>query len=216
MGYMALSDFRSSVQSALGNRSLANASLDQYINFGYLDIAGAITFQVLNSEYSLTTLAANFSVDAPSNIFSVLHIRNVSNRKLLTWMPLPDLFRKIPLTPPGEVVGWNHYGSKIYLFPTADAVYTLNAFVRRSPDRLTDAADVSVLPDEFDTPILMMANYYGFLLNAEEERASYWLGLAINNLQAKLVESDVDPHALEAIEGFKQRLVLLQNSQGAA
>lgn len=209
MGYMTLADFRTDVQSTLGSRGLANATLDRYINFGYLDVTGAMNFEILNSENSLSTTINQQYVDAPSNLISIKMIRNVNSGKPLIWIPLEELFRR-PSVPTAQMDSWHLFGSRVYLRPTPNAVYSLNAFCKKSPTRLTAVGDVSVLPHEFDTAILMLANYYGFLLTNQESRAAYWLGLAINNLQSKIVPSDVDVHDTGYIETLKQRLSILQ------
>ena len=42
MGLMTLADFQTDLQSALGDKGLANAKLNRWINAGYYDLAGAV------------------------------------------------------------------------------------------------------------------------------------------------------------------------------
>lgn len=215
MGYITLADYRTEIQVNLGSRALANSSLDRYINFGYLDVCSAINADLLDSESSLSTSSGSAYVSIPANTLVVKYMRNVSADALMSWTPFADIHGR-KSTPLGAPSRWNVYGGRVYLRPIPDNVYSLIAFLRKSPTRLMGGTDASILGDEFDTCIMFLANYHGFLLNGEEERAAYWLSLAINNLQTKIVRDDIDPHGGGGLEALKQRLSIIQSSQQGA
>lgn len=213
MGYILLSAYRTDVQEALGNKAIPDATLDRYINLGYFDVVGSVNAEILNSESAIPTVVGQEYIPAPTNVKTIHHIRY--SDRTLAWTPWARLFRE-PMTPTGVPTRWYHFGNRIYLRPVPAGIYSLVTFIQKSAAKLTNVGDVSILPDEFDGPILSLAISWGFLFQNEERRAAYWMQLAIESLKAKIVPQDIDGNDLApgtpGYETLKNRLKLMQNA----
>jgi hypothetical protein len=187
MGFMTLDDFRTDLQSALGDRGLGNPKLDRWVNFAYLDLAGAISFESLEDDITRSTVAANRAVAAPGNTLAIKVVRDTTNDRLLSWIPKPEYFRR-SASASGQPTHWTRHGEEILLHPIPDDVFSLDIFYQTMPDRLTSPADTTILPDTWDVAIHLLSVYHGLQATGEEQRASAWWARAVNYIQTRLSE----------------------------
>jgi len=83
MGILTLANYRTEVQSALGDRGIGNTRLDQWINFGYLDLAGSVDFAVLDSNSSVNTINATQTIAVASDAAVIKFIKDTTSDNLL-------------------------------------------------------------------------------------------------------------------------------------
>ncbi len=210
MGVMTLTNFRDDTQSALGDRGLANASLDRWINLGYLDIAGAVDFDILQEEDTTqSTVAGTVSVNVPTGAHKVKYVRSTTGDNLLEWVPVTELYRRSQSA--GTPTVWAQRKNLILFNPIPSTVLALRIGYRKSPTALSATGDVTVLPDYWDAPIFLLAVHYGLLSRGEDQRAMVWLQRAAAYIQSRITERD-----LMEDRGLNWTLPLIQNQLVAA
>lgn len=187
MGYMTLSDFRTEVQSALGDRGFVDTRLDRWINFAYLDLCAALPHPELTEEDTTQSTAnAVNSVNVPTGAMVVLIVRNTTDDSKMEWVPLNEYWRYSQTA--GVASKWTRQKAKILLNPVPNSVKSLRIIYLKTPARLTAAGDVSTLVDTWDSAIFMLAVHFGLLAIGEENRAMAWLQRAVNYIQSRLIE----------------------------
>lgn len=192
MGYMTLTDFRTDVQSALGNRGIGNGQLDRWTNFGYLDLCGAVQHPELTEEDTSQSTAngTNF-VNVPTGALVVTLVRNTTDDSKLDWIPLTEYWRRAQSA--GIAVAWTRQKSKILLNPVPNSIKALQILYIDTPTRLSAVSDTSVLTDTWDSAIFMLAVHHGLLALGEEGRAMVWFQRAVNYIQSRMVEGGLVP-----------------------
>lgn len=190
MGYMALSDFRTEVQSALGNRDFSDARLDRWINFGYLDLVGAIDFEELISTTPLNTQIGLTSYTIPVDDVRLIQlIQDNTNQNLLQFINKAEFYR-LDLVTQGTPIKWTRVGDLISLNPTPSAIVQLTIVYARDADRLINVGDVTVLPDTWDAAVVLLATYHGLLAIGQEQRATQWFARAVNYIQSRVTQEE--------------------------
>jgi hypothetical protein len=187
MGFMTLADFRTDLQSALGDRGFENPRLDRWVNFGYLDLAGAIGFESLERDVERATVIGNRSVAVPDNIMAVKVIRDKTNDRIVSWVPKTEYFRRSSASA-GQPTHWTRHGEEILLHPVPDGVFAIDIFYHAMPDRLTGVGDTTALPDTWDVAIHLLSVYHALQAVGEEQRASSWWARAVSFIQTRLSE----------------------------
>ena len=218
MGYMTLDDFRTDLQSALGDRGFENPRLDRWINHGYLDLAGSVDFEVLNTDASIDTVAATQTIDTPSGAMIVQLVRDQDNDNLLGWVPKVEFFRR-SASVSGKPTHWTRHGDLIYLYPIPDDAYEMWVPYKAAPELLAATLDVSVLPDIWDLAIFYLSAHHALVALGDEQRAASWFSRAVLYIQSRMTETDL--HATAAglgaslpgggMEALRQRLQAFQS-----
>jgi len=219
MGVMTLADFRTDLQSALGERGFASARLDRWINFGYVDLTGAVAFEVLANDEGIATVDSQNYITAPTNTLVITNVRDSTNDILLGWIPKSEYLRR-PQTGTGEPTHWTRHAGKILLHPVPDGAYTLDVYTIEPPAVMSIGTAVSVLPDTWDPAIFQLAVHHALLALGDEQRSAAWLSRAITYIGSRLTEADFAQGArgLEASipQGMEALGARLQDMQGAS
>jgi len=171
MGLLTLADFRIELQSALGDRGIDNTRLDQWINFGYLDLVGSVDFATLDSNSSVNTVNATQTVAVASNAAIIKFIKDTTSDNLLAWLPTIELFRR-NITPTAQPTHWTREGDLIYLHPVPNGVFALSQFIKTPPTVLSAAGDLTVFIATWDDAVFTLAVHHALLALNEEQRAT--------------------------------------------
>lgn len=191
MGAMTLANFQAEIQSCVGDRGSDTTRLTRWLNFGYLDVAGAIDFEEFNFiDTSQSTVIGTQSVNIPAGSMVVQFVRNTTGNSLLAWLPRVE-FQRRPITPTGTPTHWTTQGTKILLNPTPSAIVTLAIGYKKPPTLLAVDADATSLPDVWDPAIYMMAVHHALLALGEEQRASAWFNRAAGYIQSRMTQQDL-------------------------
>jgi hypothetical protein len=196
MGLITLTDLRTDLQTVLGNKGIAEAALDRYINFGYYDLAGAIEFEALTVQTALSTTASQAYINnatTPSTALVVLMLRDSTNDSLLGWVPRNEYFRRKQASTGVPQVWTRHPNSgvpSLFLHPVPNGVFSVEVTTIEPPTALSNGTDVSVLPTIYDPALFQLAVHHGLLAQNEEQRAMAWLGRAIAYLESRITETD--------------------------
>lgn len=194
MGFMQLSDFETDLQSALGQNVGANSRLDRWINFGYLDLATAEDFEILDAvdTSQSTTNGVNF-VNVPTNTMIVKIIRDTTHDNKLQWVNKDEYWRQ-PQSQTGNPIRWTRDAGKLLLHPVPNGAFQLQITYKKPPTLLASSSDKTVLPDAWDPAVFYLAVHHAFMALGQEGRAMAWLQRAASYMQSRL--SEVKLHAV--------------------
>lgn len=187
MGFMTLADFRTDLQSSMGDRNIDSDRLDRWVNFGYIDISGAIEFEALEATTSRTTVATDSDVLVPDDLMIVKAVRDNTNDRLLGWIHKNEYFRRSAAVG-GKPTHWTRHGNSILLHPVPAGAYQLDIIYQTFPSLLLGDADTTILPNMWDIAIHQLSVYHGLQSVGEEQRASLWYNRAVNYIQSRMTE----------------------------
>lgn len=86
------------------------------------------------------------------------------------YLPFRDFNTRYPapaLSASGQPRVWTTYGDKLYFGQPTNGVYTLSLFYIKTPDELTDDAQIPEIPEEFSEALILGA-YYRVLQRNED------------------------------------------------
>lgn len=188
MGTMSLFDFRGDVQAALGERGFSDARLNRWINFGYLDLTGAVQFEELNKFSILATVIGQREYATPARVRLLQSVAR-DGGDLLDFVDRTEFFRLVLAN--GTAVRWTRIGTQILLHPTPDSVENLTQLFTEFPALLAADADVTVIPTTWDAAVFLLAVHHGFLAIGEDDRALAWLSRAVQYIRARVTDDEL-------------------------
>lgn len=185
MGRLTLEEFRARMNKVL-EESEVNDRLDDWINDGYFDIAGARRHDNLE-EVSTTTLAeGEFYISLPDDLIFVKGLWNITEdqwEQILQVEP-EDLFSRDE-SEEGAPEVWGGETNHLRLHPQADEEYTLRLYYYKEPEPLSSPSDKSVLPTQWDRAIHMLAVRHALLDKGAIEASDRWLNQAVRYVQGR-------------------------------
>ena len=181
--------FQSDLEFSLGRPSGdLGTYVDNWINTAYMTIATKqrhthsktrkqyeIYFPQLETIGSVNTVDGTATVAVPADC---LYIRTVhdstSDVKLTSMDTWEDYVAKTGRADTDQEAApteWVRHASTVYLYPTPDAVYAMKIWYRKRPAALTAAGDQTVLGEEWDEPIQLLATAQSFMRMREFDNA---------------------------------------------
>lgn len=188
-----LDNFRDDVQSAIGERGIANAKLNRFINDAYLDVCKGVDFEDLEkSDTSQTTVDGTEDYDVPTGSLVVKGVIDTTNDNLLEFITKYEFYRRrsTDASDEGEPTEWTRHIDKIKLHPVPDDAYALEILYKVVPTLLSADADTLAIPEVWDPVVLMLAIHYSFLSLGEEDRAMVYFQRAVAYIQSCITEAD--------------------------
>lgn len=216
MGLRTLAQFRDSLEFNLGNRGLGKDQLNLWINDGLLDITSSVDFRALEDKIELTFNGSS-SAPIPDNVVNVRFVQDISSHRLLTPLPEVEMLRR-PLGVPSH---WSRFGNTIrvnsVIFDSENP--QLHAYVRIEHPLLEGDTDTTVLPQMWDIAVAYLATHHGFLSLGEGELSVVWLSRAINYIQTRMTDEDLESSlsgtAMVNASGMRALMARLQNLQNS-
>ena len=220
MGLMTLANFRTDVQSALGDKGIGNSRLDRWINFGYHDLGGSVDFEILEKDTTTATVSGTQTIAVPTDTEIIRLIKDTTNDTLLGWLQKAEMFRRA-ITPTATPTHWSRHGGLIYLHPVPNAIINMFIVHKEAPVILSSSGAKTVLADIWDPAVFLLAVHHGLLALGEEQRSASWLGRAISYIQSKVTEQDIqavtpglDPSLPIGLSALQNRLTEAQRQGG--
>lgn len=176
MGQTTLSEFRTRLQTTLGNRGLTNAELDIWINAGYFEVIGAVKFDDMKLDLLLFTGGADVrSIQIPDRILAITSVHiDAESYDLIETSP-ENLKRR---QREGRETGVPQYYAKqarnLLIYPVSDADYRLDGTAIYEPEKMDSDTDTTEIASTWDTAVHMFAASQAFLDLGEDERSAYW------------------------------------------
>lgn len=219
MGLLTLAEFRTDIQSALGDLSFDSARVDRWVNFGYLDLASSVDFEILDEDSTTPTVASTDNIAAPSNNLIIKLVKDITNDQMLEWVPKAEYFRRAS-TPTGTPTCWTRHKDEIKLNPVPSEVVSLFVVYKTPPTALSADGDLSVFADAWDPAIFLLAVHHALLALGREQRSITWLTRAITYIQTRITEADFHSSSpglgASLPQGIEQLTRRLQYLQGAS
>lgn len=163
MGLLTLIDFRTRLQTMLGNQGFTDTELDYWINDGVQDVAGALDLKKLRCIKTVETAANDNNLSLPNDFVAPLALK-IDGQQKLTSMGVDQYFLYDPTD--SDNVGvprsyvWSDSG--LWLYPVPDDIYTVRMLYRRDAAQLAVDTDTSEFPATYDRAILLSAVHHGF------------------------------------------------------
>lgn len=190
MGVLNLEDFREELSTATGNRGFTNPQLDRWINFAYLDVAGALDLDELEDDSDVATVGGQAYIAKPTDSTRVLAVIDDTNGTYLQHIDKTEYFR-LNRTTTGAPVKWAELKERIYLHPTPSAIITMKVLHKIEPAPLTATTDVTVLDATWDAGIWMLAAHYAFMAVGDDQKAVLWMNRAISYMQSRVTAEEI-------------------------
>jgi hypothetical protein len=186
MGVMTLADFRSELNDVVGDRAVvAAARVNRWINFGYLDVTGAVEFAELEELPTVNTAIGTESYAVPADARAVLGV--MTPDKMLGWMPKHEWMR-IRNSTTGAPIRWTRLGNQLKISPIPSSVMTLTLLIKKEAAALALDTDVTVLPDTWDLAIHYLSVSHAWYALKELASGTAWLNRAISYIQTRAIE----------------------------
>ena len=189
MGLITFTEFKADLESALGARSILDATLGRWVNYAYYDLAGSIDFEEFDADSTIPTVGGTPHITAPTNSQVIQLVKDTTNDALLGWIPKSEFYRRAVITTGAPRV-WTRHGALIKLNPTPSGVVNLLVIYKTPPAVLTAAA-VTTISAVWDQAIFFLSVHQGLLALGEEARATVWLQRAVTYIQTRMTEQDL-------------------------
>ena len=199
MGHLTLDSFRDNLNISLGNhRQNANERLDTWINTAYFAIASESEYEGARMVATADTVADQHSYSLPEDLFSVISIADLTNKKRLVNIGLRNYHLK-----DRTVTGNPRYFARrkrvFYLWPTPKSVCEIEVFYTEEICPLLLYDDVTVLPQAYDQVLLTKAREYAWEALGSPERATYYLEVYTRLLNAVKRDVEQSPMVTEGV-----------------
>lgn len=201
--------FKDKLNDAIGNPGILDTDLGDYVNLGYLDLTGAVKFEVCTGENEVTTVDDQNYVDVPAETLGIILVKDLDNDILLGKIDKLEYYRRESIS--GEPTRYAWSGSKILLTPVPDDTYDLLILTNTSPTPLAEDNDESVLPSIWDLAIHFLSIHNALLNRGQAARSAAYLARAISYISSRITEQDLE--ILPGLEGLQKRLSELQKGE---
>ena len=182
MGDLTFDNAHAEAKSMLGERTGVDTRLDRWLNWAHTRLAyrHGIDHHELNIIKEASTASGTRIYALPTNIHSMLSIRDVTNSIKLQWRHWREFDWRDP-TATNIPTQFARYGNTLELDPTPNGIYTLRLRFRQSvPTLARDAApnSKSSLHAIWDEAWVELAAAIGYDKLLEPDRAAYHFALA--------------------------------------
>jgi hypothetical protein len=149
----------------VGNPTTANvpdSTLTDYLNKAYTQIATRWRFHAtrVRTQFNTTINTASYALSASD--IELFHVWNRTTNRRLQKISQLDLFRFDESTShatTGEPRYYMRDGNNILLFPTPDAVYSMERYTQQTPALLSGGSDVPAIPATWHELIAFWARW---------------------------------------------------------
>ena len=219
--------FQSNLVLEFGNRTDLGSYTDGWINTAYTDFCSRTEFWGLKFPQAFTfpeldvpatpvnTVAGTAYIAAPSDCLFIHSVWDGTNDRKLTRIPSVRKYvektGRATTASRGKPTEWIRFAndsgvSRIYLYPTPDAVYALTAYYRKRPALLTGTGTTEI-GAEWDEPILKLAVIQSLMRLHDYEKAAIekkeWLDMMAGKLGFYKKEEKDGSHQFSVDTAYK-------------
>ena len=186
MGALAFSDLTAITKVRLGSNPqwdsmggvdyhglLVNQAYKQLTSSHRLPIIEkSFTFPQLHVNTTSSTVDGQAYINVPDYTLRIRHVFDNTSKVKLDWMPVSwyvGQTDRSTAASEGAPQKWTRDGGRIWLWPTPDAVYSLEVWYRRTVADLS-SSQVTLIGAEWDPAILALAAYKGHLWMGDYEK----------------------------------------------
>lgn len=180
MGDKTYAEFQTNLLFNLGNRSDVTTEAADWVNRAYRTLYSmkkfggrTVYFPELETSAAANTVAGVVSVATPTDCLFIHHVDDTTSDVKLTGTSLGDYVKKTGRAVTASRAApkkWVRHAALVLLNPTPDAVYALKIYYRKRPIELAGVA-TTVIGEEWDEPILLLATYQSMMRMNEFDKA---------------------------------------------
>lgn len=195
MGLVTLENFRAELVGTLG-RDPGDPVTTRWINFGYQHLGTLIDFDVLDKNWSLSTVAGQYEyantplLASPTYYLGTKYIYNNDGDARLEWLPQAEFYDYADGVT-GRPRYWATEGDNILLHPTPLVAESHKVVYKSAPVALSADGDMTVLSASLDLVIVYLAAAHAFSQLNEEDRAGFMEQKALAYIQTHVTEDKI-------------------------
>lgn len=168
----------SEVTYTVGNRTdLATEAID-WVKRAYAYITESYELPEALATSTVATVAGTRNYDLPADYFSVYTVRNTTEDNKLIQVS-PTYYDSLATDRSDSPTHYAIFSNDIWLYPTPDAVETIQLRYRKQFAELSSDSTVHELPIAWEVVLVSLASSFGFRALNEIERASYYRNSAL-------------------------------------
>lgn len=210
MGVLTLTNMQTEVEAALGGRALGTSITTPWINAGYMEVVGAVRHEALVSTDTFSTANGTAEYALPANTYQVYTLHNETGKVPISFIPMQEYFRRDYLTT-GTPVYWTRVGGYIRLAPCPSSTLSVRRVLQKAVTALSNGSDVTVLDENWDRAIVLLAVSHGMFGKGEDARGLNWYNRAIAYMQSQLTDDQRAAFALR-FAGLPQQATAAQGA----
>jgi len=179
-GDKTFAEFSANLLFNLGNRDDLDTEAGDWINRAYRTLYSMkkfggrdVYFPELETSAAANTVNGVVSVATPTDCLFIHYVHDTTSDVKLTGMSLGDYVKKTGRAVTASRAApkkWVRHAALVYLHPTPDDAYALRIWYRKRPIELTAVA-TTVIGEEWDEPILLLATYQSMMRMNEFDKA---------------------------------------------
>jgi len=188
MGTLTFGEMKTYVALQFGNNDAWSTPVDYYgvwVNRAYIRLTtqdtlfglpGKLFFPKLEISATAVTVDGTATIAQPTRTLLIRDVYDrTNNRRLTNITPRTyiDYTDRADTSKEGQPTEWMRQNNLIYLYPTPDAVYTMNIWYRQIPAVLSSDSSTTVIGSEWDTSIVSFAAYIGKMWTMDYEKAEF-------------------------------------------
>lgn len=191
MGSWTLADFRSELEEILGNRGIAPARMNRWINMGKREVESGVDIENTRVCRYFDTVAGQKRYSVEPEFLSVVSIVDETNDRIIVRSDVESLDIRNRQSA-GAPEYWARRGVEVLIHPAPDAVYRIKATLILETLDLANDGDKTVFPAYWDNGILMASAHYAHSALGEDQRAELWFGRFLRYMQSRMMDSDFE------------------------
>lgn len=190
MGLSTAGEMRDEVYQIIGGERMSPARMLGIVNRAYAEIAGAIDFQGLLAEATVSTVVDQEAYSIPGSLVPV-GIKSVASpdEGRLLMFKKPEHFLSLDNSKKGFPSLWAWYGDQLRLWKVPDDVYTLRVLYQHDPVAL-GVNDTTEIPAGWDQAIVAMAAHIALMTLGDHHLAHTWFEKAAVTLRTRKLDPE--------------------------
>jgi len=153
----------------IGNNANHLAQAKLWVDRAYFEVQGSRIFRETQATATVATVIGTVDYALATDFYAILDVKNTTRVKRMTQRSILG-FDKLPAATSTAPTDYAIFGTRLYVYPTPDAIYTLTYRYRKNLAALADG-DNHLLSSPWTQVIVMRAAAMGFDYLNEIERA---------------------------------------------
>lgn len=188
-----LVELRTIFRSRIGNpttTSVANATLDSFLNEALDYIQDRFRFENTRNLCTFTTVASTQTYTLPSEYNHLMSVWDVTNQVRLTKRDDNWASANQDTTNTSKPTDYVHYKNWIALYPVPDGAYSIRVRHKATQAELSADGDTPVIPEAWHTAVWRYARYLYWEAEGDVQKAEFAFDAWDRWLETKPVEVD--------------------------
>lgn len=195
MGLRTLEEFRFRLNRTLKPAQEGNELLDQWINEAIAEIQVILDLPSRYATTTVSTVVDQIPYTLNTSLIGLVAVRDTTNDRLLLKLGYTNFFQRDPAST-GQPTHYSRLDRDLVVWPTPDAVMTLEYLGTMTHAVLTSSTDVTEYTAAYDRAVHLLAQRNAFEDLGDEDRATRRYQTAVNYLRSLPTPDDDEGNAL--------------------